>query len=49
MSPLTQRGSPYEIGILVVFGILIGLKGIYHYRDQPNRKERIYGTKINAK
>ena len=49
MSPLTQRGSPYEIGILIVFGILIGLKGIYHYRDQPNLKERIYGTKINAK
>ncbi|KAI5370118.1 hypothetical protein Slin15195_G009960 [Septoria linicola] len=49
MSPITQRGSPYEIGIVLVFGALIALKGIFHYRDQPNRKERMYGTKISAK
>lgn len=49
MSPITQRGSPYEIGIVLVFGVLIALKGVFHYRDQTPRKEQIYGTKINAK
>lgn len=49
MSPLTQRGSPYEIGIVLTFGILIALKGIFHYRDQPSRKERMYGKNLTAK